>query len=110
MSEQEWEYYIKTHLSQDDKIVYKNNFRLFHVYDHGDRLLGLHHRVTWTGNLLPLYNSYWYFIKWDKEGQRFRSRITSLGLIHHSYTSVVKLEFTYKTWFWDSNLFKWIEI
>jgi len=107
---QEWRQYVD-HLSQSGRLPYKMNLRVFHIPDHGERMDGVSHRVTWNSGFLPsLYNPFWFYKKWAKDDRSYRAEIKSFGLVRHSWTGVVKVEFSYITWVWDPEYNQWSTI
>lgn len=82
--------------------------------DHSNRRPETIHRCVWTfPNLPPLTDSpLWYFKKWFEEEVRYRAVVTSLALVRHTWTGLVRVEFTYRTWFWNINILpkSWTEI
>jgi hypothetical protein len=87
------------------------NLRVFHIPDHGERMDGVSHRVTWNSGFLPsLYNPFWFYKKWAKDDRSYRAEIKSFGLVRHSWTGVVKVEFSYITWVWDPEYNQWSTI
>lgn len=111
MTDQEWKYYIKVHLSRDGALPYDSKFRLVSVPDHGEKMTEVSHRISWTTSAIPsLYSPFWFLMKWFRGTTLYRSEITSFGLVRHGWTGVVKIEFTYRTWFYCDETSCWQEI
>lgn len=106
-TEQEWDFLLQdfgkgkdTHLSQK-------------MRDHGERRPEELHRVTWTADVLPdLVTPCWYMKKWSEGRTRWRALITSLSLVRHSWSENVRIEFTYRTWWFRVSPFggEWVEV
>jgi hypothetical protein len=109
MTVQEWSYYVFSL-----EVKPKMSWRSASMPDHASRRPECIHRCQWTyPNMPPLSESpLWYFKKWFEGEVRYRAVVTSLGLVRHSWTGLVRIEFTYKTWFWNLNLAppRWTEI
>jgi len=86
LDDDEWKYYIKTHLSHHGTIPFQSTLRVISIPDHGEKLKGVIHRVCWKNGLPTLYNSFWYMKKWSQGIDRYRGRITSLALVRHFWT------------------------
>jgi len=78
------------------------------VPDHGCCRSIKYHRVDWENGDHPrLYNAHWYFTKWEEDGFIFRAFIRSISLIRNSWTSIVRAEFNYETWFYNQEEGDW---
>lgn len=111
MTEQEWQYYVQTHLKKDG-YAFSSRWRNYHVPDHGERMGALSHKVEWQSGSLPtFYNPYWYLKKWVEEGNvSYRAEITSFSLVRQTWSGVVKVEFSYKTERYDDKYERWVTI
>jgi hypothetical protein len=110
MTDQEWGFYI----AKLEIPPAKMSWRSISLPDHSARRPESLHRCFWTfPNLPPLSEStFWFFKKWFEDEVRFRALITSFALVRQSWTGVVRVEFTYRTWFWNLNVSPatWTEI
>lgn len=109
MTVQEWAFYVASM-----EIAPKMSWRSTSMPDHSCRRPESIHRCLWSYPSLPSLTDspLWFFKKWFEGEVRYRALVTSLGLVRHSWTGLVRVEFSYKTWFWNINVvpYRWTEI
>jgi len=101
-----WNYWISTH---ENPPSFRKKRKVKYA-DHGFKRQEEVERIGWKGGQYPtLASSLWYLKKWAdlSTGVLHRALIKEISFIRNRWTEMVRVEFSYETWFYDDTQEDW---
>jgi len=79
--------------------------------DHGFKRIEKQISLSWNNGYLPkLHNDFWWLKKWaDRDTYvQYRACVNTLVLVYNTWTNLLRIHFTYKTWFWMPKIWSYV--